>query len=271
MNKTGLFVFVSIFAVSCLSQPDCYQLNNNTVVAYFKIVGGGNDVVRVTRIQSPEALSLFVGDTTVSAIALPLNPKSEETLYEIQGLTATNTLDFAYKRQAQFVSEACGERFYYQNLVVPDHNYDSVRVVNPIPSPTPLPSGAKTIEIFRCAVTNQMRVTFTAETVVEQITADYAVSTTLPSGNLKDFVLPLNPSTAPADSTTTFVFRLQNNVTKKLKVRYARTGKEFGKACGLQMFLHSLHINRQVTDLKTTTVKADSLQDLPVINLEATP
>ena len=44
MKKTGLFTFILIVAVSCLNEPDCYQLNNDTVVIYFKIIGGGNDV-----------------------------------------------------------------------------------------------------------------------------------------------------------------------------------------------------------------------------------
>ena len=271
MKKTGLFTFVLIIAVSCLNEPDCYQLNNSTVVIFFKIIGGGSDFVELTTVQSPETDSIFYSNVATSSINLALNPKTEETLYKLQGPEGTNTLHFGYQRQAQFVSEACGERYYYQNLDVLDHNYDSVRVTNAIPSPWPLPTGAKNVEILRCAVTNQMKVTFKTATVVEKITAVYAPSATLPTGTLTEFVLPLNPSKEPGDSTTTFLFQLQNNVTKTLKVRYSRTSKSFADICGQQTFIHDLRINRQVSNFATATVKADSIQDLPVLNLEITP
>ena len=266
MNKTGLFVFVFIIAVSCLNEPDCYQLNNSTVVIFFKIIGGGSDIVELTSVQSPETDSIFYSNVATSSINLSLNPKTEETLYTLQGPDVTNTLHFGYQRQAQFVSEACGERFYYQNLDVLEHNYDSVRVTNSIPSPWPLPTGAKNIEIFRCAVTNQMRINFSEEKTVEQITSDYATIVLPPNAVLKDFVLPLNPN----DSTTTFVFDFGTD-SKTLKVRYSRTEKTFADLCGPQRFFYDLRVNGPVTDLSTVTVSRDSLQDLPVINLEITP
>jgi hypothetical protein len=269
MNKTGLFIFVSIIAVSCLNEPDCYQLNNSVVVVFFKIIGGGSDVAQNITVQSPETDSIFYSNESESSINLALNPKTEETLYTIVSPEGTNTLHFGYERQAQFVSEACGERFYYQNLKVLEHNYDSVRVVNAIPSPWPLPTGAKNVDIYRCAVTNQMGISFATETFVQKITSDHPDYPTiaLPSdGMLKDFVLPLNPN----DTTTEFTFVFSAG-SKKLRVRYARTDKEFAEICGLQRFYHDLHINSLVTNLTKAEVSKDSIQDLPVINLEVTP
>ena len=63
MKKTGLFTFILIVAVSCLNEPDCYQLNNDTVVIYFRIIGGGSDAFQLTSIH-------VTGDLTVFFIAI---------------------------------------------------------------------------------------------------------------------------------------------------------------------------------------------------------
>jgi hypothetical protein len=264
MNKTGLFTFVLVIAVSCLNEPDCYQLNNNTVVIYFKILGGGSDQVQITSIQSPDTDSIFAA-STLSKVVLPLNPITEETLYTLQSTDFTKTLLFGYKRQAQFVSEACGERYYFQSLEVLNHDFDSVRVVNAIPTPTPEPAGANNVEIFRCPDTNLMKVSFPGPTFVEEITSDF-VTIVLPSdGMLDDFLLPLDTG----KSTTTYVFQLAD-ATNTLKVNYSRREKTLADVCGVQTFLFDLKSDT-VTNFTKVVVAKDSIQDLPVTNLEITP
>jgi hypothetical protein len=265
MKKTGLFTFTLIVAVSCLNEPDCYQLNNDTVVIYFKIIGGGTDNYQLTSIQSPDTDIVFYGDTTVSIIALPLNPKTEETFYTLHGVEGDDTLNFGYKRQVQFVSEECGERYYFQDLDVLEHDFDSVRIVNAIATPTPLPSGAKNIEIYRCAITNLMGLSFKDSTVVDGITSDFTTIVVPPDVKLKNFVLPLNIN----DSTTTYEFDLGDKL-RTLKVRYSRTGRTFANQCGPQTFFSDLHVNGAVTDM-TYVISNDSIQDLPIKNIEITP
>ena len=267
MKKTGLFTFVLIIAVSCLNEPDCYQLNNDTVVIYFRIIGGANDAIQLKSVQSPGSDIIFYGDTTVSSIPLPLNPKAEETFYTILGTDGGNSLQFGYKRQVQFVSEECGERYYFQDLKVLQHDFDSIRIVNTIPAPTPLPTGANNIEIYRCAITNLMGISFKDTTLVEGITSDFGgVILPSPGQRLKDFVLPLNIN----DTTTTYQFDLGGEV-KTLRVRYSRTKKEFAEKCGEQMLLSDLHVNGTVTDLTSVTIFKDSIQDIPIKNLDVTP
>ena len=266
MRKTGLFIFVVAIAVSCLNEPDCYQLNNDTAVIYFKIIGGGSYNVYVKTVQSPASDIIILDDTLGAGIPLPLNPKAEETFFTISTDEGDNFLRLGYKRQVQFVSAECGERYYYQELSVLEHDYDSVRVVNTIPAPTPLPAGAKNIEIFRCAVTNIMGVNFNEEKLVEGITSDFAGVILSTPTTLKEFALPLNTG----DSTTEYQFDFGDDI-KTLRVRYSRTGKEFADVCGEQTLLSDLHINTQVTDLTKVSIANDSIQDLPVKNLDVTP
>jgi hypothetical protein len=265
MKKTGLFTFLLIIAVSCLNEPDCYQLNNDTVAIDFRIIGGGVDNVFLTGIQSPASDVSFARDTVVQKIPLPLTPKAEETLYTISTAQGDNFLNFGYKRQVQFVSTECGERYYYQELNVLEHDYDSVRVVNTIPVPSLSAATSKNVEVYRCAITNLMVVNFNAETLVEGITSDAGVILSTPT-TLKEFVLPLRTS----DTTTTYKFDLGANV-KTLRVKYSRTKKTFADICGEQTLLSDLHINKLVTDLTLVTIVKDSIQDVPVRNLDITP
>jgi hypothetical protein len=266
MKKTGLFTFVFIIAVSCLNEPDCYQLDNSTVVIYFKIIGGGNDLVQVTTAQSQDTDSIFFSETTAAKIILPLNPKTEETLYTLQAANNTNTLHFGYTRQVQFVSEACGERYYFQNLNVLNHDYDSVRVVNPIGTPDPEPAGANNLEIYRCPETNLMGISFPEATLVQNISTDFSATIILPpDGMLDDFLLPLDTS----KSSTTYVFQFAD-ASKTLKVKYSRAKETLAEVCGPLSFLYNLESD-SVTNFTTVDVPKDSVQDLPVINLEVTP
>ena len=265
MRKTGLFTFMLIIAVSCLNEPDCYQLNNNTVVIFFKIIGGGNDQVQLVSVQSPDTDSIFAASNP-SKIVLPLNPKNEETLYTLQGTDVTNTLVFGYKRQVQFVSEACGERYYFQELNVLNHDFDSVRVTNAIPTPTPEPAGANNVEIYRCAITNIMGLSFPQDTPVEQITSDFATIILPPNAILNDFFLPLDTG----KSSTTYQFDFGDSL-KTLYVKYSRTKKKFADVCGNQRILHELLVDYAMTTMDSTVVSKDSIQDLPVINLEIIP
>jgi hypothetical protein len=266
MKKTGLFTFVLIIAVSCLNEPDCYQLNNDTAVIYFRIIGGGSDAFQLTSIVSPESDSTFYGDTTLSMIILPLNPKTEETHYTLHGPDGENTLLFGYQRQVQFVSAECGERYYFQNLDVLEHDFDSVRVVNTIPTPTPTPTGAKNIEIYRCATTNLMRINFKDPTIVQGITSDFMTIVVPPGTELHDFVLPLNTN----NDSTTYQFDFGDDV-KTLRVRYSRTPGTLASQCGEQTFLDDLQVSNAVTDMTTVVISNDSIQDLPIKNLEITP
>lgn len=265
MKKTGLFALVFLFVVSCQNEPDCYQLNNNMAVVYFKILGSGNDVIQVLSITSPETDSVFYSDEALSYVELPLNPKDEETTFTLQTTEDTKTLRLGYKRQVQFVSESCGERYYYQGLNVLEHDYDSVRVISDIPAPWPVPSGSKSIEVYRCAVTDLMWLSFTTETFVEEITGDFATIELPPDGMLKDFLVPLNTM----DSTTTYQFDFGDEI-KTIRVRYSRTKKKFADICGEQSLMYNLRVNTAVTDM-VVKITNDSIQDLPVKNLEITP
>src|SRR5687767_12082395 len=85
MKRLSWFVFFSIIAISCLDQPDCYQLNNNEMIVAFKIIGGGNDSYTSEGITATGTSDIFLKGETGSSVILPLNPDSREIIYTIPG------------------------------------------------------------------------------------------------------------------------------------------------------------------------------------------
>ena len=74
MKKVAWFVFFAIIAVSCLDEPDCFQLNNNVVIVAFGIVGGGADAIALNGITAPGVDGVFYADTTLAQVALAAYP-----------------------------------------------------------------------------------------------------------------------------------------------------------------------------------------------------
>jgi hypothetical protein len=154
MKKLTWFLFLAIFALSCLNEPDCYELNNSSVILYFKVLAAGKDRATISDqyisvgIKSPATVgdTVFYGETISPSVELPLNPKDEQTAFFFDGIYGDNQIVLGYKRQVQFVSEECGERYIFADLKTLEYDFDSVRVVNP----TPTAPASINIEIFRC-------------------------------------------------------------------------------------------------------------------------
>ena len=266
MKKLGWFVFFSIIAFSCLNEPDCYQLNNSSVVISFKILGAGVkqativDQYPVTGIQSPETDSVFYDYSYVSSVELPLNPLTEETSFSFQGVYGINAIQLGYNRQVQFVSEDCGDRYIFSELKALEYDFDSVRVVNP----TPTAPASTNVEIFRCPRTNLVGVTFKNQVILDGVTADFPTFIFQENDSLTRIDLPINEDAA----TTTFVFDFRSTPSKTLKLSYTSATRTLSKICGEQTVFDDLAVAS--TDFSTVAIKNDSTQDLPIINFEIT-
>ena len=259
MKKLAWFVFLFTVAVSCLNEPDCFQLNNNVVVVSFKILGGGADQYPLFGILSPETDSVFNGYEIVGSAGLPLNPLKVETSFNFDGVYEDHVIQLGYKRQVQFVSAECGERYIFTELNVIGHDFDSVRLVNP----TPTRPASNNIEVYRCPRTDLMGISFETKKFIKGITADFPTVIFQPGDSITTMDLPVNKD----DSTTTFVFDFGDS-TKTLKVNYGRTAKTLFTFCGEQTIISSLIVDTTVTDFDVADVLKDSIQDLPITNLE---
>ncbi len=263
MKKVTWFVFFSIIAVSCLNEPDCFQLNNNIIVLNFKILGGESDAfVIVDGITSPGTDSAFYAGTSNSQIELPLNPMQDATEFVFDGAYGINGLQLSYDRQVEFVSSDCGERYTFSNLKIEGHNFDSIRTVNT----TPTRPASSNYDVYRCPRTDLMGVQFSeaATVVVDSVSADHLGLIYVIKDTVQSISLPVNTLA----STTTFTFKLGNGTARKLTVNYVVTPRTLYTLCGQQRFIGGLSAT---SDFTTTTLTSDSINDLPIINFEITP
>lgn len=270
MKKLTWFLFLLIFTLSCLNEPDCYQLNNSNVILFFKILGAGKNLATVDDqflsygIQSPAADgdTVFYVGKAFSSAELPLNPLDEQTTFLFDGVYGDNKIQMGYTRQVQFVSEDCGERYIFAALEILEYDFDSVRIVNPTPTSPASPN----IEIFRCPRTNLVGLDFTPAVILDGITADFSTVIFQPNDTLTSIDLPINKDA----SSTTFVFDFRGTApSKTLKLSYSRTAKTLSEVCGEQILFSDLAVVS--TDFTSFVIKSDSTQDLPITNFEITP
>ncbi len=267
MNRVTWFVFFAIIAVSCLDEPDCFQLNNNIVILNFKIIGGGNDAYPLDSIKSPLLDSTFYEDSVITTFELPLNPLERETDFIFAGAGGVvKELHLTYNRQVQFVSQDCGERYIFSDLKVPSHDFDSIRVINT----TPTRPASTNFDIYRCPRTTLMGIKFDEAVTVDSITTDYGPIYTSgePGGNtLESIALPLDTRR----TTTSFTFKFTNDSTRVLKVNYNIIPQTLATQCGEQTFISNLYFDTEINKFTAVNIAEDSIHDLPVTNLEITP
>jgi Family of unknown function (DUF6452) len=270
MKKLAWFLFLLIFTLSCLNEPDCYQLNNSSVILSFKILGAGKNMATIADlyqslgIRSPatEEDTVFQNGKAFSSVELPLNPLEEQTTFFFDGVYGDNSIQIGYQRQVQFVSEDCGERYIYADLKILEYDFDSVRIVNP----TPTAPASTNIEIYRCPRTNLVGVDFSEEVVLDGITTDFSAVIFQPTDTLSTIDLPINKDAA----STTFVFDFRGAApSKTLTLSYSRTAKTLSEICGEQILFSDLAV--AATNFTSFVIKSDSTQDLPITNVEITP
>lgn len=146
VKKSAWVLVFFLLASACLDEPDCFSLNNYVIgISFRKLTDSSADTVGFTGIRVTEPPIIFAGDT-VSKVYLPLNYFEDETTFLFDNPDGTQVLRLGYTSLAQFVSENCGERFVLSDLKVLEYAFDSVRVVNTIPSRDP---GTTHIEIFQ--------------------------------------------------------------------------------------------------------------------------
>jgi hypothetical protein len=144
IRKLGIFVTYLFMASSCLEEPECLNLNNHIIGITFKNKSDGKAaVVTFTNIKALGSDSVFTA--TGNKVVAPLNYFKQETTYVFTQTTVVDTLQLSYKAQPQFVSVDCGERYVLSELKIVYHTFDSVRVLNRVPSNQ---TTANNIDIF---------------------------------------------------------------------------------------------------------------------------
>jgi hypothetical protein len=250
MKKGTWFIFALLLVMSCLDNPDCFQLNENVIGISFRVMGSSkSDTLFFTGIRMNDTDAVFANGVKLTGVALPLDFVTNHSEIFFSSNRGEDTLHLGYKVGAQFVSEDCGSRFILSDLEILKYSFDSIRVVNGAPGKT----AGGNIEIFRCARTDTMTIAFRQLTVVgttrgsqavnfdlNSLTADF-VASPLYENQAKSIVyLPVNM----VDSSVVFTFDVVNVGVKKVDLSYKLTTRTLAKKCGEQIFVSGMTINK---------------------------
>ncbi len=279
VKRTTWFIFLLLFGVSCLDEPECYLLNNNVTGIYFRVMGSNRiDSLAVRRFMinnrlEPGELTWDIPrDCVKTFIQAPLDYFNTQTTYSFitshHGVPgAEKQLLLGYKVQAQFVSEECGPRYILSELHVQETGFDSVRVVNADPSRD---GNARNIEIFRCPFPDTVGIT------LHQLTlpATPGAQRSRPAGADFDAIL-VDGLSAFYENQRASTLHLPVNVNAEstsyefdfagddpllngtLSVDYTRTTETRYRQCGPQTFITDLAI-ANTTGLDSVSIARDN-------------
>ena len=244
MRKLSGFVFFLILTVSCLDEPDCYQLHNDVLGITFRVIGTGQG--------DSVLLKNFAGegeDRVVTSFNVKLNYFTEEGVLPLEGIDGINRLQFGYTVKNQYISEECGSSFVLSDLHILAHDFDSVRVFNATPSKT----GGTNIEIYRCPETDTLMLVFNQlSAATNGVTISNATSSFI-SHQFDSVVLDgVGNVFSRRAATVKLPVLLDKNEVKyffktdvgedSLTIAYDRVTEERYRACGIQTFVNNLEI-----------------------------
>ncbi|MFO7256720.1 MAG: hypothetical protein DIU61_003435 [Bacteroidota bacterium] len=272
IRKVALYSVFALLALSCLEEPDCYNLNNNLIgISFRKMADNKSDTVRLIGITLNGSDSVFHSFKLATGVGLPVDVLGSEeviTFYfdDING-PVQRTLRTTYTSRVQFVSEDCGERFIVSNLRLEDHDFDSVRLVNDQPGK----QETTNFIVYRCPITDRMKISFrqlgTTDSIgapmdvfLDGITSDFSPGVLYPDDTASSFILPLNPES----TSVAYNFDFKEG-SGDLVVDYRTTTTTRYGVCGSQTFFAGLTASSGTFD-KVLVVR-DSIRDPAITNV----
>lgn len=266
--KRALWFVIVLLAVSCLDDPDCFQLNNNIIGISFKVLGSTRpDTLFLENITIPGASSVFYhkeGAVTVTtAAALPLNFTTDESLIQFNHFGGgSNFIRLGYTTQTQYVSDECGSRFILSDLKTLGHDFDSLRLVDRQPNKV----APNNIEIYRCPDPKYLTVVFrdlyvnnlgnevrrTGSIKLSEITDNFSGIASYENTERATYYLRLDTTA----NQTTYTFVQPDGTTNSLAVNYQRTFQKRYNPCDPRTFISGLSVAN--TDFTLTEMVLDN-------------
>gem|GEM_PF-2077381 len=259
-----------VFGSSCLDEPDCFNQNSNLLnISFRKMLDGQGDTVAISGVAISGTDSIFSQGQFAAGLLLPVNPYTNQAALTLRTLYDTSTINISYRSQAQYVSEACGERFVVTQLKLESSDADSTRVVA-----TDLRNSAAStanVNIYRCPRGNMMRLVFRSvvnnqlvdrPVRITNVTTNYPSSVVLFNTDVTQINIPLNT----ASNSSRVILRFADDTRDTLTVTYDRAERVLFNQCGATPLLYNLQL--QSSTFENIINRRDTIQDPPVPNFE---
>lgn len=130
MRKLGYIVLFCLFG--CVDDELCVGTGTNFVQAQFRDFTTNElrtvTFTDITASGMPEEFPSYA-DSSLTSIAMSLDPNRSETTYYFTTADRKDTLTLGYSVVPRMISPACGPEFTFRQLVLLNHTFDSVAVV----------------------------------------------------------------------------------------------------------------------------------------------
>ncbi len=130
-----LLLFLPFLLAACLDEPDCVTTTSDFVnVRFYKVSTNEIDTLLLSRLTAMGSDSVLNDQDTVTSVRLPLNPQEGRATYYFESQYGMDTLVLIYNLGARLISEDCGVEILYSQIDYLSQSFDSVSVVNQVPS-----------------------------------------------------------------------------------------------------------------------------------------
>ena len=134
MNRFFTFLlFILGVLTGCVDDELCIGTGTNIVKVKIFDYLDPNTPLAITFIGieasvDPENLPAYA-DSTLTSINLTIDPNVEQTMFIFSTADRTDTLHTLYSILPRLISPTCGPEFLFNNLIVEEHTFDSLVVV----------------------------------------------------------------------------------------------------------------------------------------------
>ncbi len=242
--------------MSCLDDPDCFQLSNNVIGIYFGVLGStAGDSVSINELSLNGQVLYSNADTAIVTTGLKViaDRVLERSKLELFGRNQAKFLDLEYSVKVQFVSEDCGPRYIYSNLTPVEHSFDSVLVIDGSPGRDEI-NVTRNIVVLRCPQLDSIGVSLfqlslpatgpsvarPVTPILNAVTIDGGTQTWI--GRTATFVkLPVNKSALSTEYTFDFADDFGGGESvRTLNIGYDLNTLTRYRPCGEQVFIGNL-------------------------------
>ena len=262
-----IFCISGLLLGSCYEDPECINLRNDFVgITFKKLFDRKVDTVGIVGIKVSGSDEVFYELVNAGGtIELPLNVNSATQSIDFDLLRGSFSMLLGYTSQPQFESKDCGPRFVLSGLKVLQHDYDSVNVISSVPVAS---GGGNNIDIYRCPITNNLKLAFRQLYADEKpngvelkekfygMSMGYLPYIFYPNSEIGTAVLPINTE---SNSTSILIDSKENGIST-LNVSYSRTPASLFDVCGSQNFINDIQVSG-TSSYDIIKVQKDSITD----------
>lgn len=127
--KHVLFILPLVFGISCLEEPECTQLDNDSVnLRFLSKLDGKLFPVFIDSVYLPQADYTVIKNATVSQVLVPLAPEQPYTQIVIHGEMGKDTLWISYSYIPKLFGKPCEVELLYSNQKIMQSSLDSLRL-----------------------------------------------------------------------------------------------------------------------------------------------